>query len=80
MINVTLRNSFHNTKATVRVPSLPAMITHRQYLNACAKLCAGYGCRCGGVFGPQDVLIEEEMDKQGQITVILTAREEAPNA
>lgn len=52
-MNVTLRNEFHNTEATVRVPYLPAQLTKEQQARVEKKLCGAAECTCGIARGPQ---------------------------
>ena len=75
MLNITLRNDFHNTEATVRVKSLPATLTRDQYARVMRKLCGMPTCTCGGIRGRQDVEVEHDVLGGGGFTAILTARE-----
>ena len=46
-MEITLRNDFHNSEATVRVAELPAVLSRGQVKRAAIKLCGIYGCCCG---------------------------------
>lgn len=58
---ITIKNDYHNTSASVRVESLPAILSRQQMYRVQRKLCGIAGCACGGDIserGQQDVSID----------------------
>lgn len=48
---ITIRNDFHHTETTVRVPCATRRLTRRQVQRVRRTLCGIADCRCGGVLG-----------------------------
>ncbi len=63
---LTLRNDFHNTEATVKVNN--GRIKADAMKRAEKKLCGMKECSCGGMRGPQDMIIEQN-HRAGDYTV-----------
>lgn len=56
-MEITLKNNFHNTEATVVVKG--GIIKAAAMKAAERKLCGMKECTCGGVRGPQDYTVEQ---------------------
>lgn len=53
---LTLKNDFHNTETVVVVKD--GVITARSMQRAFKILCGIKDCQCGGIRGPQDMIID----------------------
>ena len=73
MTTITLRNDFHHTTCTVRLPAeAPRTLSAGQARRVRRVLCGVEGCGCGGPRGPQDdglqllpILIRGRLDRTG---------------
>ena len=73
-MEITLRNSFHNTSYDVKVSALPARLSIERSRAIQRALCGVADCRCGGVFGEQEISVETDYTANGEAFYILHSR------
>lgn len=76
---ITIRNAFHTTEVTLRVPSLPATLSPYQVRRLQRELCGRKHCYCrltnGGAWrGKESLRIRSDTDSEGNLTYTIEER------
>jgi len=63
-VDVILRNDFHGTKCSVKIPANVRhhTVSRSTYYKICRDLCGSPTCTCGQIRGYQDVHIDVDID------------------
>ena len=72
MKTITLKNDFHNTEVNIRVSGKsPWTLSVSQTKRVDRTLCGMADCSCGGIRGPQNVSIDYDSDRDGNMQYVL---------